>query len=272
MSQTATIARYQRLRRLQRRRYVDIMRILVERNLKVRYRGSVLGVYWSLLNPLIMTGVYAAIFGAAFAEYYNDSIVSYVLAAFTGMVVINFFSTSTTQALSSIVNSGSLLNKMSLPMSAFPIAAIAANVYQLCLSTLPLLGIVTLIFSKSLLNVFALLLPLIGLTMVCTGVGLLVAGLNVFFRDLPYFYELVTFGLWISSPIFYPAAIVPEEVRSFLVFHPISPIIESVRQIALSGAAPDFTIMIPTLLSSTIFLALGWFTFQRLKPQFMDLL
>ncbi|MEO0431401.1 MAG: ABC transporter permease [Cyanobacteria bacterium J06656_5] len=259
-------------RQVQLKRYSDILRILVERNLKVRYRGSVLGAYWSLLNPLIMTAVYAAIFGATFAEYYNNSILSYVLAAFTGMVVINFFSTSTAQALSSIVNSGGLLNKVSLPMSAFPVSTVAANVYQLCVGTLPLLAITALVFSKNVLNVLVLPLPLIGLVMTCVGVGLLVSSLNVFFRDLPYFYELVTFGLWISSPIFYPAAIVPERVRALLVFHPISPIIESIRQIVLSGTTPDLQLVLPTLLSGTIFLALGWFSFQWLKPHFMDLL
>lgn len=256
----------------QTKRYIDILRILVERNLKTRYRGSILGIYWSLLNPLLMTAVYAAIFGQAFAQYYNNSMVSYTLAAFTGMTVINFFSTSTSQALSSIVNGSSLLNRMSLPMGAFPVSMIAANVYQFCISTLPLLVVATLITSGSALNVLALLLPLTGLVLVCTGVGLLVAALNVFFRDLPYLYELVTFGLWISSPIFYPAAIVPEDVRAVLKFSPIAPIIESVRQIVLSGDSPDFSLMIPTLFSSLILLAIGWFSFLWLKPQFMDLL
>lgn len=254
------------------KRYVDILRILVERNLKLRYRGSVLGVYWSLLNPLIMTAIYAVIFGQAFAEYYDNSLVSYTLAAFTGMVVINFFSTSTSQALSSVVNSSSLLNRMSLPMSVFPISMIAANVYQFAISTLPLLVIATLIFSQSIFNVVALLLPLFGLVIICTGIGMVVAALNVFFRDLPYFYELVTFGLWISSPIFYPVAIVPKQVQTFLVLSPIAPIIESVRQIVLSGNPPDFGLMLPTLFSSIIFLAIGWFSFLWLKPQFMDLL
>lgn len=254
------------------RRYASVLRVLVERNLKVRYRGSTLGVYWSLINPLIMTGVYAAIFGSAFAEYYNDSLISYILAAFTGMVVINFFSASTSQALASIVDSGDWLNKLALPVSVFPISMVGANLYQLCVGALPILIVATLIFSKSLLNVMALVLPLAGLVMVCTGIGLLVSALNVFFRDIPYFYELATFGLWISSPIFYPVAIVPEKVRALLVFHPILPIIESVRQIVLSGDSPDFTLMVPTLLSGSIFLALGWLIFLQLKPQFMDLL
>ena len=257
---------------MQLQRYNNILRILIERNLKVRYRGSVLGVYWSLVNPLIMTGVYAAIFGSVFAEYYNDSLLTYILAAFTGMVVINFFSASTSQALPSIVDSGDWLNKINLPVSVFPLSVVGANIYQLCVGSLPLIVIATLIFSKSFLNVIALLFPLIGLVMVCTGVGLLVAAMNVFFRDLPYFYELATFGLWISSPIFYPGTIVPDQVRAFLIIHPLLPIIESIRQIVLSGTAPDFGLMIPTLLDGVIFLALGWFSFLWLKPRFMDLI
>lgn len=71
--------------------YVELLHVLVSRNLKTRYRGSVLGIYWSLLNPLTMTGLYTAIFGATFAEYYDNSITNYVLAALTGLIVINFF-------------------------------------------------------------------------------------------------------------------------------------------------------------------------------------
>ncbi|MFM6136233.1 MAG: ABC transporter permease, partial [Sphaerospermopsis kisseleviana] len=97
---------------VQVQRYWELLHVLVVRTLKVRYRGSILGVYWSLLNPLIMTGLYTAIFGATFASYYDNSILNYVLAAFTGLVVINFFSASTSQALASVVGNGALLNKI----------------------------------------------------------------------------------------------------------------------------------------------------------------
>jgi lipopolysaccharide transport system permease protein len=89
-------------------RYWELIYVLVSRNLKGRYRGSFLGVYWSLLNPLMMTGLYTAIFGATFASYYNNSLMNYVLAAFTGLIIINFFSAATSQALTSIVNNGFL--------------------------------------------------------------------------------------------------------------------------------------------------------------------
>ena len=253
-------------------RYWELLQVLVSRNLKVRYRGSFLGIYWSLLNPLIMTGLYTAIFGATFASYYGNSILNYVLAAFTGLVVINFFSASTSQALTSVVGNGALLNKIRLPVSIFPVSMIAGNVFQFLLGTLPLLAIMTLINSKSLINVIALLLPFLALVFVSTGVGFLVSALYIFFRDLPYFYELMVFVIWISSPVFYPAAIVSDKIKPFLGLNPLSPIIESLRQIALSEALPDFWLAGDAIIRGLIMLTLGYVCFSWWRSQFMDLL
>lgn len=257
---------------LQVKRYWELLHVLVVRILKVRYRGSILGVYWSLLNPLIMTGLYTAIFGATFASYYDNSILNYVLAAFTGLVVINFFSASTSQALTSVVGNGALLNKIRLPVSVFPVSTVASNIFQFSVGAFPLLALMTLFNAKSLVNVLALVFPFLALVLVSTGIGFLVSALYVFFRDLPYFYELVVFVIWISSPIFYPAAIVPPQVKPFLSFNPLSPIIESLRQITLSGSAPDLGLIWGALLSGIIILSFGWTCFHLWRHQFMDLL
>ena len=250
----------------------ELLTVLIRRNLKRRYRGSFLGIYWSLLNPLVMTGLYTAIFGATFAQYYDNSALNYVLAAFTGLIVINFFSSSTAQALASVVENGGIVNKIRLPLFIFPLATIGANVFQLLMGAFPLLVVITLILSRNPINVAALLLPIVGLILVCTGVGMLMSALYVFFRDLSYFYELLTFLLWISSPIFYPVEIVPESVSRFLVFNPILPIIESIRQISLSGDLPDLTLIAHSLISGTIVLTVGIVAFSSWRSQFMDLL
>ena len=252
--------------------YWELFYVLVRRNLKRRYRGSFLGIYWSLFNPLIMTGLYTAILGSAFAEYYDNSIFNYVLAAFTGLVVINFFASSTNQALASVVSNGAIANKISLPLFIFPLSDIGANIFQLLMGVFPLLVIVTLIFSHNVINAIALVFPLLALVLVCSGIGLLMSALYVFFRDLPYFYELLTFLLWISSPIFYPPDIVPQQVRIFLNVNPIIPIIESIRQISLTGNLPEIGLIIHALLSGLIILTIGWIAFRFLQPQFMDLL
>ena len=163
------------------------------------------------------------------------------------------------------------MNKIRLPMSVFPLSMIAANVFQFTVCSFPLLAIVTLIQSKNPLYILALLFPLSGLILVCTGVGFLVAALYVFFRDLPYFYELITFTLWMGSPIFYPVEIVPPQVRPFLYLNPLFPIIESIRQISLFGNLP-WGLMLHCLLNGIILLAVGWLVFRAWQDQFMDLL
>lgn len=252
--------------------YWELLYILMRRSLKRRYRGSFLGIYWSLLNPLIMTGLYTAVFGSAFASYYNNSTLNYVLAAFTGLIVINFFSASTSQALTSVVENGAIVNKISLPLTVFPLSLIGSNVFQLSLGVVPLLIIITFWFSHSVLNAVVLFLPLLALILVSTGIGLLVSALYVFFRDLPYFYELITFVLWISCPVFYPEDLPPPSVKTFLILNPLIPIISSIRQISLSGNLPDFALIAQALIGGLIILTLGWLCFRWWQPQFMDLL
>jgi lipopolysaccharide transport system permease protein len=254
--------------------YWELLAVLTQRNLKRRYRGSFLGVYWSLLNPLLMTVVYAAIFGQEFIkqEYYS-SMKEYCLAAFTGLLVINFFSSSTAQALASIVENGTIVNKIKLPLSVFPLSTIGANIFQLSMGSFPLLLVVTLINSHNVINTFALLLPIFALVLVCSGVGMLMSSLYVFFRDLSYFYELVTFLLLFSSPIFYPKEIIPEVIQNnFLILNPLLPIIESIRQISLSATMPDLTLIFHSLVSGAIVITFGTIAFVILQPKFMDLL
>ena len=285
----------QNLSRSEAQRYWELLRVLVERNLSARYRGSVLGVFWSLLNPLTMTGLYSAIFGGVFAVQYYGSLFGYAMAAFTGLTIINFFSAATSQALTSVVGNGPLLNKIRLPVSVFPVSVNAANVFQFVAGPMPLLVIVTVvnvrhhvlthlsapmplpelvttILTKSLVNLAIFPLPLLALILVCLGVGFLVSALYVFFRDLPYFYELIIFVLWISSPVFYPASIVPAKVRPFLELNPLFPIIECTRQIVLSGEPPDFNMLVRALVSSAVIFGVGWSCFRAWRSQFMDLL
>jgi ABC-type polysaccharide/polyol phosphate export permease len=100
----------------------------------------------------------------------------------------------------------------------------------------------------------------------------LVSALYVFFRDLPNFYEVIVFVLGLSTPIFYPATIVPANLRQFLVFNPLYPILESLRDIAISGTLPAPYPIVHSLLNGVLVLSVGWLCFQRWRSQFMDLL
>ena len=177
---------------------------------------------------------------------------------------------------SSDLANGSLLNKIRLPVTVFPLSTILANTCQLVIGMIPLLSILTLVISThrwlSLVNVLAIPLPLIALVLISIGVGFLVSALYVFFRDLPFFYELIQFVIMLSSPIFYPAEITPLAIRPILQLNPLYPIIESLRQIVISGDLPDPSLIIRAWLSGLIMLGIGLAIFNWLRPKFMDLL
>lgn len=253
-------------------RYTELLRVLTERYVKVRYRGSFLGVYWSLLNPVVMTAVYTFILGHAFAKYYNNSIIDYLLSVFVGLVVINFFSTSTAHALPAVVSNSALLNKIKLPPSVFPLSLVAASCFQLMIGAFPFLVIMALVTSKSVINVLLLPIPIAALIMVSCGFALLASMLYVFFRDIPYMYELVTFIFWVTTPVFYPLSIIDPRYRMYLALNPLSPIIEAIRQLTLSAQLPSFALLGESLLMGTIVAGLGLLAFRAFSPQFMDYL
>jgi ABC-type polysaccharide/polyol phosphate export permease len=260
------------LERLNLRRYRDLVKVQAQRSLKVRYRGSALGVYWSLLNPLFMTTAYTLIFGSAFSKYYHNSLLNYILACFVGLVVLNFFSQTTSNALVGIVSNGALLNKLEMPPSVFPISAVVANLFQFAVGTFPLLAIVTLVQTHSVINVVALLIPMLSLLMLTTGFSLLVSALFVFFRDLPYLYELVVFVFWLTSPIFYPASFVPPSVRPYLAINPLAQVIEGFRNMAFTPGITSLHTLLYGFIGGLIALAVGSLAFVSLRTSFMDLL
>jgi lipopolysaccharide transport system permease protein len=251
---------------------MDVIGVLLPRALKHRYRGSALGVLWSALNPLGMAAVYTAVFGKTFAPYFDGSYLRYSIAVYIGLTLAGFFIGGTTQASTSIVQNGALLNKLSIPFEAFPLAALLASAFQHVVASLPIIAVISLFVNRDPLHVLALLIPVAALAMLSTGVALLISATDVFFRDVPYLYELVTFLLWVTSPVFYPAAIVPERLARYLDLNPLFPILESARVLALTRTWPAPSLFWLALLDGAVALALGLFVFRRLQPKFMDLL
>jgi lipopolysaccharide transport system permease protein len=253
-------------------RYMELVTTIAERNIKARYRGSVLGVFWSLSNPLIMTGVYTLIFGTAFASYYNNSIFNYVLAVFMGLVVVTFFSQASSQALTSVVANGSLVNKIRIPLSVFPLSIVVANLFQFLVGVLPVIVFVTLFVSHSPARVILLIAPALALLLVTVGASLATSALFVYFRDLPYLYELVVFVIWMTSPIFYPEEIVPLKLRVWVHLNPIAAIANDIREIAFGTVAPHLGALLLTVGLGFAALLVGAAIFLFSQKSAMDLL
>lgn len=254
------------------RRFWDLLSVLTDRTLKARYRGSILGVYWSLLNPITMTAVYTAIFGFQFRKYYEGSLLHYALVVFVGLSVFIFFAQSTSQALPSVVINSGLANKIRLPAALFPLSTISAYSVQLAVGTLPIFAVMTLFETHQPLRLLLLPFPLIGLVLLAAGVSFLVSTAYVFFRDIPHIWELVTFLAWVASPVFYPAEIVSPKVLHILYFNPLFPTIESLRQIVVGSQFPEVSLVAGSLFNGMLSCAIGYLVFSGLRRQFMDLI
>ena len=163
------------------RRQLDIVRMSAIRQLKARYRGTFLGVLWSFANPILMTALYAMLFGTAFASYYGGSVIRYVFSAFVGVLVVTFFSQATAEALTSVVSNGALLNKIAVDPETFPIASIAANTFQQAITTFPIIIVIAAAITHDPIRVLLAPIVLAAIIALVAGFGLALSAFSYFF-------------------------------------------------------------------------------------------
>jgi len=254
------------------RRHFELVRLSANRQLRARYRGSAFGVLWSFVNPVLMTAIYASIFGTAFARYYGGSTSRYVVSAFVAVAVVTYFLQATGESLVAVVSSGGLLNKIAIDPETFPVAAVAANTFQQGITTFPAILLVSVFVTHD--PVRAVLVPcvLAALVLMTLGISVALSALYVFFRDLSYLWGIIGFVLWLSSPVFYPAELVVAAVRRFLVINPVGLAIGAVREVSIATGPVDFGIILRFVLFAVVIAVTGHALFRRLRPEFMDLL
>jgi ABC-type polysaccharide/polyol phosphate export permease len=259
-------------RRIELSRMTDLIRMTALRSLKVRYRGTILGVLWSFANPVMMTAVYTTIFGTAYSRYYDGSIVRYIASAFVGLVVVSFFLATTSEALTSIVGNGTLLNKIAVPPVVFPLSAVAANLFQQTVTTFPILIVVAVVVTHDPLRVALTPVLLLSLAVLATGFGLGLSALYVYFRDLPHLWAITGFILWITSPLFYPAEIAPPQIRAWFAINPVASEIAALREVTLTSGPLHGATVLSALGGALVVLAIGALLFRAMRRDFMDLL
>ena len=240
---------------------------LVRREVRQRYKGSVIGLMWTLINPIIMVGVYSVVFRYLLRF---DSISPYALFLFVGLTAWTFFSGGVQVATSSLVSNSHLVTKVAFPREIVPLAAITANAFTaaamlaialpLCLFFAPLDGYQPLVILPVLIALLAAL---------TVGLSLLLAALNVYFRDTEYLYGALSLPWFFLSPIFYTYEVL-SGVDSWVinVLHYVnfaSPFILSLQDVLFFGRWPDPIDVAYMAVASAIALGVGWWTFRRLE-------
>ncbi len=252
-------------------RFKDLMGQLVSRDLKLKYRRSVLGYLWSVLNPLFIMTIMAIVFSHMFAR---DSIPNFPVYLMSGQVMYNFMNLSTKSAINSINGSASLLKKTYVPKYVFTVSKIVSGVID-CIFSMGALLIVML-FTGGVFSWRLLLFPFVlAQNFVFTlGLGLLLAATNVFFRDIQYIYNAITTAWLYLTPMFYPIESLPTTLQ-YIVSHlnPMYSYVSQFRCLTMPGFVPGGISMGPMILigvvSAVIMLFVGLWVFVKSQDKFI---
>ncbi len=246
-------------------RYTYLLKQLIWRDFRVKYRSSMLGMLWSFLNPLLTMSVYYFVFSTLF----KSDIAYFPVYLMSGIVLFNYFSESTGLGLTSIVGNSALITKVYMPKYIYPLSKVLSSAINLCISFIPLLLVMLITgmpFQKSLI-----LLPWVVacLIMFSMGISLILATMYVFFRDTQFLWGVLV-TLWnFVTPIFYPESIIPTEYLTWYHLNPLYQIVYFMRSITITGVSPAPITYLHCLLASVIPLAIGLYVFRKNQDKFV---
>lgn len=257
-------------------RYRDLVRNLVVSEVKTRYRNSVLGFVWSLLNPLAMMMVFTIVFGVLRPNHEVANLPIYLLC---GLLPWNFFSASVTSGMNSVVGNGNLIKKVYFPREVLPVAAILAQLVNFLLALIVLFG--ALIVFRTNFSPWLWTLPLIILIQTCfsLGIGLVLSTLQVFYRDTQMIMDVVILAWFFLTPIFYTPDQIPSTIytigglefsaqRLLYILNPMASLINVYRDLLYYGYRTDIDFFIRTALTAIVALGFGYWFFIRYSDRF----
>jgi len=244
----------------------ELIKNFVIRDLKVMYKNSYLGFFWSLLNPLARTFVFYLVF----EKIFHIGIENFVVYLFCGFLMWMFFSRSVSFATTSIMNNASLIQKVYFPREILPLTCVLSQLIHFALALLVLF--LWLLISKIKPTIYILFLPLIILLqfIFTLGVSFIFATANVFVRDIEHLMELILLVWFYATPIFYNVDRIPEKIRTIYLLNPTASLVTFYRNIFLYGKIPNFYFLTISFLISIFTLIMGWLYFQIQSKKFPE--
>lgn len=249
----------------QMRQYTPLIKELVSRDLKVKYRRSVLGYLWSLLNPLLMMTIMSVVFSYMF----RFDIPNYPLYLICGQTLWTFFNESTNMAMYSIVQNASLIKKVYIPKYIFPISRVFSSFVTMSFSLVAIVIVMVVTGAKFYFTALLFVIPLLFLFIFASGVSLILSALSVQFRDVTHLYSVLTLGWMYMTPIFYPLSAIPQEVLPWIEGNPMTAFIMFFRQLVLMGTIPVADAWLQCLLWSGGAFIVGVLAFRRAQNNFI---
>lgn len=249
--------------------YRDLLRFLVWRDIKIRYKQTLLGGLWAVLQPLIAMLIFGLLFNRI-AGIRNVG-APYPLFTFAGLVPWTFFANAIGLASNSLVGSEQMIRKIYFPRVMLPMAMIAALALDMLISLVMMAGL--MLYYRWPTTTALLWLPvfLFGSCLASSGLGLFLSALNVQYRDVKYAVPFFTQMMFFVTPVLYPVSLVPANFQFILVLNPIAGMVEGFRH-ALLGSPVSWTLVTASFTESLLLFLAGLFFFRRLERTFADVI
>ncbi len=250
--------------------YHELLYFLTWRDVKVRYKQTLLGVAWALLQPLCMMAIFALFFGRLVGVPSDG--VPYPLFAFAGLLPWTFFSTAITSGGNSVVNSANLITKVYFPRLLVPTAAVAASLVDFAISFVALIAL--MIYYSVPVSPRLLMLPVLFLllTAMALGFSILMAALNVRYRDIKFVLPFVIQLWFFASPIIYPSTLLPPRWQWVFALNPMTGIIEGFRASLFGVREFNWPAIAVSVVFTIVLLACATTTFKRMEQSFADII
>lgn len=251
-------------------KYRALINQLVQRDIKTKYRRSVLGLLWTVLNPLLMMTVLSIVFSYFFSRY--GDVENFPVYLLCGQVIFNFFNESTSIAMGSIVHSGELIKKVYVPKYLFPITKVMSSGVNLLSSMIALVIVMVATRSRVTPTVLLAVFPLLYVLLFSTGVSLFLSAAAVSFRDLMHLYSVVTTAWMYLTPVIYPMSILdgaPKWAVFIINANPLTAFIKIFRAVVLDGVAAPWILHVQSIVWCVIALVIGSLVFKKSQDKFI---
>lgn len=255
----------------------QIITQMTKREVAGRYKGSALGLVWSLFNPILMLVVYTFVFSEIFKARWggvggDDSKTQFAVVLFVGIIVLGLFCDVINRAPTLIISNTNFVKKVIFPVETLSVVTVLAALFNSMINVAVLL--VALLIFNGFVPWTALLIPFVILPLVVLMLGLswFLASLGVFIRDVGQTIAIITTVLMFLSPVFYPLDAVPERFRPFILLNPLTFIIEQSRAVLIWGDLPDWQGLLTYGVASAVVAFIGYAWFQKTRKGFADVL
>lgn len=252
-----------------------LIKALTEREVLGRYRGSFVGIFWSLLTPMVMLAVYTFVFSVIFKARWNaqsSSLTEYGMVLFAGLIVFNIFSECVGQSPSLVLSNVNYVKKVVFPLEILPWVSLGAALFHAAISTSVWLVAYLILFGLPPITVLLFPLVILPLILLIMGLTWVLASLGVYLRDVSQFVGIIITITMFLSPIFYSASSLPKEYRILLQINPLTSVIEGARDVLFWGVMPDLVFLGIYLILSILVAWLGFVWFQKTRKGFADVL